>query len=221
MRAMLSEYQMSFKMRPSILPVIQALLKNTRQESLGIRAQITALMALPADSPLTALKQNITRPDRGTEIDHIRAKHVAQIESVSIALDGIHREITGLVSAARAKQTGAHNRRSRIRPCKCNVGDYILWGTSRNGGLPKLTLRWKGLYQSFTVPYDFLFVIYDSNTGKQRTAHGTGLRFSRNSFFEVDEVCRPQLEFQDNEFWVVEEIIDIRLHKGEKHLLVK
>ena len=43
----------------------------------------------------------------------------------------------------------------------------------------------------------------------------------RNNSYEVDEVCRAQLEFSDNEVCVVEKIIDIRLHKGERRLLVK
>ena len=108
---------MSFKTWPSILLVIQALLNNTPLERVGSRAPITAFTALPADSALTAIKQNITRPDRSTEIDLIRAKQATHIENVSIALDGIHRAIAGLVSAALAKQTDAHCRAMDGPPC--------------------------------------------------------------------------------------------------------
>ena len=74
-----------------------------------------------------------------------------------------------------------------------------------------------GYYRAIRI----LLVIKGLQTGKQRTVHGTTLRIFRHSSYEVDEVCRAQLEFQDNEFWVVEESLTLVCRKEERQLLVK
>ena len=46
---------------------------------------------------------------------------------------------------------------------------------------------------------DFSFIIKDLRSESTKTVHGTRLNFFRNSAFEVDEVCKNQLAFQENE----------------------
>ena len=45
--------------------------------------------------------------------------------------------------------------------------------------------------------------------------------FFRNSAFEIDEICKSQLAFQENEYCVVEEFQDIRLDQDKPEVLVK
>ena len=79
MRAILSEFQLPFKMCPQALPTVQALLNSTPLRRLGNRAPITAFTALPPDSPLQVIK-NGTDQDKSTlDIDGIRARQAAQI----------------------------------------------------------------------------------------------------------------------------------------------
>lgn len=184
---------MNFKKWPSIMPVIQALLNNMPLPRLGNRAPITVFTTLPADSPLAAIKQNIEGPNQTAVIGFIRARQVKHIEKVGKALDGIHREITGLVFAARAKRTEAHNKRTNVRPCNLDVVDYVLWGTSQHGRLPKLTIRWKGPYQIVKSLSDLSSRI--CTLGKRRRYMIQGSGFFGNRSFEVDEVCKEPLTF--------------------------
>ena len=123
---------------------------------------------------------------------------------VLTALENMHRDVKENVSRARRKRVELHNRRTHIRETNFDVGDYALWGTTQRGRIPMLTLRWKGPFQIVKVLSDFLFVISDLRSGETKTVHGVRLRFFRHSAFNVDEACKSQLAFQENEYCVVE-----------------
>ena len=199
-RAILSEFQMPFKMWPQALPTVQALLNSTPFHRLGNRGPITVLTALPPDSPLQVIK-NFTRQDASIlEIDGICARQVAEIDKVLTAVEQMHREMSESVSKARRKRIEAQNRSIHVRACNFDIGDYVLWGTIQKRRLPKLNLRWKGPYQVTQALPDFLFIVKDLRSDSTKTVHGTRLKFFRNSAFEIDEVCKNQLAFQENEY---------------------
>ena len=79
----------------------------------------------------------------------------------------------------------------------------------------------EGPFQIVKVLSDFLFVIRGLRSSETKTVHGVRLRFFRNSAFNVDETSKAQLAYQENEYFVVEAIQDIRLHDGEPEVLVK
>ena len=113
MSALLSEFQMPFKMWQRALPIVQALLNSTPPHRLGSRAPITAFTALPPDSALDVIKNKSGQETSSLQIDSIRAHQVAQIDKVFVAVEGMHREVTESVSKARRMRIEAHNRRNR------------------------------------------------------------------------------------------------------------
>ena len=90
----------------------------------------------------------------------------------------MHHEVTESVSKARRMRIVAHNGRTHVRARNCDIGDYVLWDTSQRGGLPKLSLKWKGPYKVIQALSDFPFVIRDLRNNKKKTVHGTILKFS-------------------------------------------
>ena len=164
-------------MWPRAFPIVQALLNSTPLHGLGNGAPITAFTALPPDSALDVIKNKSGQETSTLQIDSIRAHQVAQIDKVLMAVEGMHREVTESVSKARRMRVKAHNRRTDVRACKFDIVDYLLWGTSQRGRIPKLTLKWKGPYRVMQALSDFLFLIRDLRKNTTQTVHGTRLKF--------------------------------------------
>ena len=78
-----------------------------------------------------------------------------------LAVERMHREVTESVSKARRMRIESHNRRRHVRASNFDIGDYVLWGTSPGGMLPKLTLKCNGPYPVIQTLFDFLLFIRD------------------------------------------------------------
>ena len=141
MRALLSEFQMPFKMWPRALTIVQALLNSTPLPRLGNRAPIKAFTTHPPDSALDFIKKKSGKETSTLQIDGIRAHLVAQADKVLLAVNRMHHEVAESVSKARRLRIEAHNRLMHVRACNFDIGDYVLRGTSQKGRLLKLTLK--------------------------------------------------------------------------------
>jgi len=203
------------------MPLVQSILNNTPLERLGDRCPLTAFTALPADSPLLAVKLDINGQVETRTLEEARARQVIYIQDMHTSIDDMHKEISGPTSKSRKRSIDSHNRKTNVRECNFDVGDFILRGLSKKNAVRKLNLRWTGPFQFTKVMSDFLFEIQDLRSKKKSVVHGTRIKFFRNKSFEVTEECTAQLAFEQNEYCVVEEIQDIRTRAGVIQLLVK
>ncbi len=84
-----------------------------------------------------------------------------------------------------------HIKKTHVRACSMDVGEYVLRGMTQKERNRKLILRWRSPYRISRVLSDFLFEIEDLLTSEKATVHGARLRFSRKS------ISRPRRNVQN------------------------
>lgn len=133
----------------------------------------------------------------------------------------MHRDVVYISSQSRERRVAAHNKKTGVRSCNLDVGDYVLRGILKTKKKNKLGLRWKGPMRITKVLSDYLFELEDLRSRKRSVVHGTRVKIFRNKDFERTEELDEYLAFQEGEYCVAEEIQDIRKVKGEMEVLVK
>jgi len=219
MRALMSEFQLPFKSWPTVVPVVQSVLNNTPLDRLNDACPLTAFTHLPADSPLLAIKRDSREKIDIVSVKEARARQVMNLSRVQDALEGIHRQIAEKASAAREKRVNLRNARTHVRACNFDIGDFVLFGRLQRNVRRKLSLKWHGPRRVTRIISNFLFEIEDLRSGKKSVAHGSRLKFFRNSSYNVSDECLDQLAFQDGELCVVDKFVDIRMHEGAFQVL--
>jgi len=217
----MSEYQVPFKAWRTFVPVVQAILNSTPIARLGDRCPLTAFTSLPADNPLSCIKEAMNGTVRIRSIQGVRAREIMHVEQIMAAVENLHREVANLSSKSRETRIKAHNAETHVRACKTDKGDFVLRAVLQKNKGRKTSLRWRGPFKILQVLSDFLFKVMDLRSAQESVVHGSRLKFFRNSEFEITEETENYLAFQDGEYCVVDEIQDINMQDGEVKLLVK
>ncbi len=123
---------------------------------------------------MLSIKSNIQGRPEVLTIEQVRARQLLSVGSAQEAVEGMHRIIATSVSRTREGRVDNHNKKTHVRPCNADVGDYVLRGLIQT---KKLSLRWRGPYRISRVLSDFLFEVKDLRTSEKATVHGTRLRF--------------------------------------------
>lgn len=220
-RALLSEFQLSYSLWPSVLPIVQSELNKLRVRRLDNRCPLEVFKPLPHNSPLTSI---VTQQDETTKvlgIDKIDALRKINIDSIHGAMDNIHKKVAEKASKKRWKAVEAYNRKLGVPPANFDEGDFGLRGVLQRERGRKTSLRWKGSYRVVEYRPEYIFFIEDLLTSKKKEVHGRRLKLYRNKDFEVTQELADHLSYQQNELLVIERFDDIRLHHGDAELLVK
>lgn len=218
-RALLSEFQLPFKVWPTLIPMVQSVLNNTSIPRLGNIAPITAFMGMKASTPLLHIKSLESLQFKLMSISAVRAKQVMQIETFLTALDQMHKEVSDNVQRARTRAVQLHNRRTHVKKCNFDKGDYVLRGLVRGKASKNSIMRWTGPYRVFNVLSDFVFELEDIRTANKYKVHGSRIKFFRNSDLNVSEELKEFINFQEGDYSVVDQMLDIR--KSGKNIEVQ
>lgn len=221
MRALLLEYSLPFKFWPSILPVFQSILNNTKIDRLGKRSTATAFMAVDPSTLMTEIKVYRSGKVELASVYVARGRQLSYIKKVQAALEEMHGDVVRKSSQWRERRVLAHNKKTGVRSCNLDVGDYVLGGILKTKKKNKLGLRWKGPMRITKVLSDYLFELEDLRTSERSVVHGTRVEFFRCKDFERIEELDEYLAFQEGEYCIAEEIQDIRKVRDEMEVLVK
>lgn len=220
-RALLSEFQLSQKSWPSVIPIVQSSLNNSVLSRLGNRCPLTVFTQLPSDSPVTTIKHTTEDVTKVYSIDAVRASQLSNVEVMHRTLEEMHKDVTNRSTKKREEAVKRHNKNTGVKPVNFSEGDYVLKGLLRRQRGRKPSLRWNGPYRVVEVKSDYIFVIEDLLSGEKEEAHGRRLKFFRNKDFEVTEELKDYLSYQNGELLVIERFEDIRRNKGKAELLIK
>lgn len=218
-RALLSEFQLSPRSWPSVIPLVQAALNNSPLPRLGNRCPLTVMTGLRQDSPLLSIKQKEVKESLVQSIEEVRLKQVINLPNIRDALDCIHKDVKDRSDKKRKTAIDAHNRRTGVRPINFGEGDFVLKGRLNRHQGRKPCLKWTGPYRVIGYMSDYIFEVEDILSKKSEELHGRRLKCFRNKSFQVTEEVRNHLSYQRDELLVVKEFEDIRNNDGSIEIL--
>jgi hypothetical protein len=136
-------------------------------------------------------------------------------------VEGMHKEVAGLVSKSRQRAIAAHNAKTHARAHNFDVGDFVLSAVLSRNRKSKLSLQWHGPHRVTKCSSDYVFEVQDLRTGGTCEVHGTRLKFYRNKGLEEDNELQEHLAYQQGELCVVERFTDVREYEGVLQLMAK
>ena len=156
---------------------MQSVLNSTPLARLGNKRPLTVFTRLPAGTPLTTIKQTISKAVSVKSLEKVKALQRIEAEKIQVALDNIHVEVHGKVTVKRERER--HNSKTGLRPINFTTGDYVLRGIVKKEQGKKTELRWRGPYRVTACLSDYIFQVEDLLSGCKRTFHGRRLKFFR------------------------------------------
>lgn len=153
-----------------------------------------------------------------SELDALREDRIAGTLS---ALQNMHKEVAGKISAVRRCQIEAHNRKTHVKPCNFGVGDYVLRGVRAGQRRSKLALRWTGPYRVVKVQSEFVFVLEHILSGDRVDVHGSRIMFFRNSSFDEVKEMEDHVRHQEGELHSVAKFVGFRAHEGVPQVKIR
>ncbi|KAE8980660.1 hypothetical protein PR001_g23652 [Phytophthora rubi] len=188
MKALLSELRLAIRDWPALLPVVQAALNSMPADRLGGKSPLTAFTALPGGTQLTSILH--PRDPEETSIHWVAQEIREHLDSVRVALDGLHAE---MVNASEKRQRAArerHARRQGVKLQKFSEGDFVLAATATGRSGNKRALVWRGPKRIVRALNDFTFEVQDIvQPFEMSVRHASRLQLYRDaSRGQVDEL---------------------------------
>ena len=152
-------------------------------------------------------------------VEEVNELQRIETEERQVALDNMHREVHGKVTAKREREKQRHNSKTGVRPINSTTGDYVLRGIVKKKQSKKTEPRWRGPYRVTACLSDYIFQVEDLLRGGKRTVNGRRLKVFRNKEFEISEKVKNHFAHQKNELLVVSEFQDIREKDSQVELL--
>lgn len=136
-------------------------------------------------------------------------------------LESMHRNFKECFNKIHDNSIKRHNESTHIRSCNFDVSDFILRSFPHRKNARKISFWWRGPYLVTKAHSDFHFEFEDLQPAKKCTVHGTHLNLFRNKDYEVTTDTLELLNFHDGNYWIVEEIQEIRINEGGAEILIK
>lgn len=220
LRSLVSEASIPMTSWPSVLPLVQSVLNSGKLKRLGNRSPLMAFTGHDENSPLLQIKRGSGMDISFATISEVRTLQLVEMDKLLSSVDAIHREVQGLTSKARKKRVDQHNRRTNVKPCNFEVGDFVLRANSSTYAKSKVSVKWYGPLRITKVMSDYLFEVEDLLSGTSSVSHGSKLKIFRNKEYKVSEEILEHLSFQSGEYCVIDELVDIRKRKSQVQILV-
>ena len=180
--------------------MLQSIINSGKLERLGKRSPSTAFTGQKQGSYLLKIKRRTGKEVSFTTIDSVRAAKLANLESILIALDNMHREVHTLSSKARKKRVQAHNSYTNIREVNFNLVDFVMKANTTRVLKNKIAIRWYGSMRVTKVISDYIFEVEHLISGKKSISHGTRLKLFGNKYWNPSQEAFEHLKYQDREY---------------------
>ena len=161
------------------------------------------------NSPLIQIKKGNGTDIEFKGLDAVRASQLAEVEKLLEAVDSMHQQVYSLSS------------RTNVREINFGLGDFVLKANTTRYMKNELSIRWMGPLRVTKVLSNFLFEVEDLLSNEKYISHGTKLKMFRNKDWTASEDIVEHLKYQQGEYCVIDELVDIRTDKGEAQVLVR
>lgn len=185
-KALLSEFKLSYRKWPLVLPLVQSALNSHKHARLGHRAPITVFAGLPCHTTLGSIKTPDGERMKFMKPDDMCAYQQMKILKLANALDKMHKDAADGSRKERKRRVTEHNAKTGVKPCNFVTGDLVLRGVVRRTG-SKLQIHWFGPMRVTSCFSDYLFELQDLRSLTRNTVHGSKVRFFSNKDFQITE----------------------------------
>jgi len=208
MRAFNTEMKKAEVDWPTSVSAIQSIINNSPSRRLGNRAPITVHTGMESGNPLSlALSEVKIRKTRS--MDEARILQELNITAAQEALDNIHKEVEGSLSASRKQAVERHNSKTHITPYKPFVGDYVVVARFL-GPHTKMSTQWVGPRRITQILSDFTVEVEHLLQGSKKIFHVCRIRPYADSLVGTPVQMKDVAEHTDQILYSVENIKDIR-----------
>ena len=178
-RTTLSEYQMSSKKWPAIVPLLQSALNNTPSARRDNLALLTIFSGLQPHYPRNSFKTTSTGEIQ--TVDYVNLCRLLEVEQVSKLLQNIHPIVNVALQSKRKK---GREYQSKGKLPNFDIGDFVLVAREDFGPSEKLSLRWRGPRRIVAVISDYIYSVEDLGNNTTEDVHVCRLRFYHDSSLE-------------------------------------
>ncbi|GMF23670.1 unnamed protein product [Phytophthora fragariaefolia] len=159
MKALLSERRLAIRDWPALLPVVQAAFNSMPADRLGGKALLATFTALPGGTQLTSILY--PRDPEEASMHWVAQEIQEHLDSVRVALDGLHAEVVNASEKRRRAARERHARRHGVKLQKFSEGDCGLAATATGRSGNKLALVWRGPKRIVRALNDFTVEVQD------------------------------------------------------------
>ncbi|GMF46803.1 unnamed protein product [Phytophthora fragariaefolia] len=208
MKELLSERRLAIRDCPALLPVVQAALNNMPADRLGGKYPLTAFTALPGCTQLTSILH--PRDPEEASIHWVAQEIQEHLDSVRVALDGLHVE---MVNASEKRRRAARERHARRQGVKLQFseGDFVLAATATGRSGNELALVWRGPKRIVRALNDFFEVQDIVQPFEMSVHHASRLQLYRDARRgQVDELQEQAIYGEGGH--LVEALRECRFH---------
>ena len=222
-KALLAEWNLGCQDWPAVTECVQSVLDHAPLERLGLRSPNSPGVYR---SPLEVFTGHIpVRPllralpvhayKNTASLDELRARQLLNIASMQEAICEMHKEVNGLVSAARKRRVDSHSRKTGVDKTHFVVGDFVLVRTTTKSH-HKLQFRWCGPRRISKVNSDWVYEVQNLITNKCETVHARRLCLYRadQDGTEVSPRLLEAADASERRYETAEAIRDIRDGEG-------
>jgi hypothetical protein len=180
-RALLSEFKLPDEAWPSVLPLVQAGLNNAASSRVGGKCPKEVFLGLPPDSPLLSIKAHRSKAVEVLSLSKIRAAQLLRVQQLHQAVQGRHKEVSGLVSKSRQRAIEAQNAKTQVRAHNFDIVDFVLTAVLSRNRKNKLSIYWHGPHRVTKCASNYVFEVQDLKAGSSREVHRARLNVFRNA----------------------------------------
>jgi len=143
-------------------------------------------------------------------VSQVRVQQLIKIDEIQKALEGVHKEVSGLVTANRQKQIDHYNKETNVISPNFDIGDFLVVCRAQDKG-HKLRFRWVGLRCIKRVISDTVYEVTDLMQEKVEIVHAARLLLYRaklDGSFVSRKLCK-QAGHIEAKLEIVDKLLDI------------
>ena len=211
LRALLSEWKLSFDDWPYVLPVVMMAINMSPVRRLGNLSPIEVRTGRPLAHPLDVIVTPTLGGVVSTPVD--AEEIVTRVKELVAALEVIHESVL----PDEERSNVADNRREVN--INWGLGDYVLMARVSKAADNKLVAKWRGPMHVKEVVNPWVYRVADLITDNEWTVHAERLRYYSDSMLEVTVELKDKISHNGTGY-LIESIVDHEHRNGEWCLYV-
>lgn len=229
-KSLLSEWKLAPNDWPCVTECTQSIINHAPLRRLGLRDKqnprvfrtpLEVFTSLKPSRPLMRALPQARYPNAFLN-DAAQLRRILDIDAAQQALDSMHKDVQGKVSASRRRAIQTHNKRCGISHINLQLGDLVLVRRAQKKG-HKLGFVWRGPRKIIHVNSKLVFEVENMITKKREVVHARRLMLYRADMDgeKINDDLISHAEFSETQFETIKELRDLRNQHDSFEVLIE